>query len=1685
MAHESVVEQLSLFAGFERIESITVARERRRTGTDAAAEEVPPSAPIVPVLTAVPDASTETAARAEPDEAEPDEADGAEIVPIASARGARLSVARVVADNLAVVELLDLLRTQGRAPTEEEREVLSRWHGFGAAPQFFEDPAHATARQRFQELVGLAGYDAARRGVLNAHYSDHSLIEAMWRATAAFGVERGSFIEPGCGRGGFLALAPEGFHGLGVEIDPTTAEVCRLLSPTRHRVLAADFASLPVGSGVAALAIGNVPFGRLGCYDRVWNPTRRLSIHDHFLVKALSMLAPGGLALFITSRFTLDKQASFARRTMGELADFLGAVRLPASTHAAEAGTSVVSDIVAFRRRAAGEAAQHAEGFLDRVVELEGSEGATCSAYIAAHPAQVLGTLGIASSPFGPALTVSGPPPSADALYERLAVIAQSRPACAPSSAQDDLDALCPSGDRTGPVGRISIRNGTFVRVGEAGEEPFDPGRDGKELSALVELRDLVESLVAMEDRDEPDAQIEARRAQLRDAWTRYTATFGPINRVRVDEATGRRRRPRMGGFRSDPSFVRVAALERYDEATGTAQPASLLTGRMLTPPVTVERAASPEEALGISLAERGRLDVDLIAALLDISVAQVPAALGDLCFIDPVSGEVLERPAYLSGNVRRKLAQAEAAAASDPSFARNVAALASVVPPPVEADDLSGVIGAPWISDELVTQFAHTLVRHEWQKEHVSVAYVASSGEWIVSCPEWLRDQLCAGHEFGIAEMDALRVLSAALNGRSPIVTRRDEQNRSVVLADATQAAIEKAQLLSEAFDDWLLHSDPARAAAALAVYNDRFNAHAPRPYDGMGVPTPGLAADFELRPHQKAAIARIVCSGNSAIWHEVGTGKTAILVAAGMEMRRLGLITRPCYVVANNMLEQFAADLSRLYPAAEVLVVDKDDMNPRNRALFAARVRSHDFDAVVITHASFSRWPVAPEIEQDYRRAKLAELEEELRELRTAERANRSATQRAVKAVERQKAHHDAMLQAISDRLRSRQDDHAICFDNAGIDCLFIDEADVFKNGELHSGAQRLRGVPIGPGSQRAFDLSLKLFALSRRGSRRYVVEATGTPISNTIAELWVFMSQLRPDLLSEAGIASFDAFRATFAETTSAMELDVTRHYRRVERLARYKALPELSRLLAQFADIVTADDLGLERPALATGHRQVVSVTPAPALEAFITGEVAERADRIRSRAVEPDEDNWLKLSGDARFASFDWTAFRGEDIPDAHSTIAAAAQNIAGIYHAHKEQRYRSSGGLEHPRPGALQLVFSDLSTPGGAGKHCAYDQLRGRLVELGVPKDAVRYAHEFSTDEAREHMAEMARDGRIAVLIGSTAKLGVGVNVQDRAIALHHLDCPWRPRDIEQREGRILRQGNQNREVEIFAYVVQRSFAVTNWQTVERKASFIGQVLRATLDGPRSLVVTDAEALSFGQIKAVATGDEDFLRLAEAEEEVARLERLERSHIRQRATLRVEADAADTRAARLRTLAGESREVVARIAAVAEGEPWALAIDGEVHDSVFSAAAHLAKVPIWHHEPVRVGGCDIGARLRRSDDGLRIDAIIPGLSVYVVVNKPGVPGLATALRQFVKELRRLPERVESAEEGAREAEAAALRARAALCADFAHRDELHAARAAVCDLRALLERRYGVESSTGTTAGEHSSGGAA
>ena len=1391
---------------------------------------------------------------------------------------------------------------------------------------------------------------AARRSTLNAHYTDPAIATAIWDLCATLGFDGGTVLEPGCGAGAFLALAPAGCALVGVEVDPATAGIAQLLHPHAD-IRAEGFEDARLLAGSFDLAIGNVPFGKVALHDPVHNRHRH-SIHNHFIIKALHLVRPGGLVAVLTSRYTLDARSPAARRDIAELADLAGALRLPNTAHRASAGTDVVTDLLVLRRRIPDQRERHAGDWLDTaIVDLDGHD-LRINRWFSERPDQVVGTLGATGGVYrADDLTVT--PPAGDltaaitTAVERLAAVArnaglgwQPRPSSAPATRIATASPQAKEGSL--------VRDGAgFARIVNGTRQPHEPAKsDVAELALLLELRDSTQEILAAQAASLDDTAFAVAQAQLNDRYDTYLARFGPLNRFRLartgrtDPDTGadryRRLFPRMGGFGTDPDYWTVLALEHHDPDVGTTTKADIFTTRVVAPRIAPAGADTAAEALAISLDRSGSARLDTVADLLGCDPVTARAELATLVYDDPATGELTPASQYLSGDVRAKLATAICAAGDDDRYAINVEALTAVQPPDLLPGEIDARLGAPWIEVADIEAFARdTLAAPSVEIEHAPV-----TATWAVTCDTWHRRTVAATSEWGTARADAVGLLEASLNQRAATVWDIDGDGTRTVNPAETLAAREKQDTLERRFATWVWE-DPDRALRLAGIYNQRFNAVVLPAYDGAHLSFPGLADSFTPHPHQRDAAWRIVASGTDTLLaHAVGAGKTATMVLAGIELRRLGLVRRPAYVVPNHMLGQFTREFLQLYPAARVLVATREDASPGGRKRFVARCATGDFDAVICTHSSFERIPLS-------RATRSAYLGERIDTFRAAALESAGGKGLTVKRLEAAAARLESRHQAL--QAEQSKDDGAT-FEEAGVDFVFVDEAHLFKNKAFPT---RIQGAG-GSGSRRAEDLDVKLWWLRRTNGPRVACFATATPIANSVAEMYVMQSYLQPDVLAAAGIEAFDAWAATFGATVTALELAPDGgSYRLTTRFARFRNVPELLTMYRQAADARTAGQLDLPVPALAGGKPETVIVEPSDTLRDYVTG-LVDRAQQVRNRAVTPEEDNMLKVTGDGRRAALDLRLV--DRAPDpAGGKIAVAADRVAAIWAATRENRYVDPAGRQHPRPGALQFVFCDLGTP-RQGQWNVYDELRHQLVARGIPVDVIRYVHDATNDRAKADLFAACRDGRVAVLIGSTEKMGVGTNAQTRAVALHHLDCPWRPADLEQREGRLLRQGNQNSEVSILRYATEGSFDVFMWQTVERKAAFIAQVTAGN-PGARDLDDIGDQALSYAEVKALATGNPAIMEKAGVDAEIAKLQRLRSAHHRDQhalggthASALARADRHDRAAARIE--AALARRVDTR------GDRFAMTVIGTRHTGRADAGNALrTELARQHRQP--------------------------------------------------------------------------------------------------------------------------------
>jgi N12 class adenine-specific DNA methylase len=1424
--------------------------------------------------------------------------------------------------------------------------VLARWSGWGAVPEVFDDrrAEFAWAREQLAVLLSPAELAAARRNTLNAHYTDAALVQPMWRTVRALGFDRGRVLEPGCGSGNFLAFAPGGAQVTGIELDPVTAGIAGLLYPGAE-IRAESFAGSRDAEGSYDLAIGNVPFGNMVLHDRRHNPAGH-SIHNHFIVKALHLVRPGGLVAVLTSRFTMDARNPAARREIASLADLVGAIRLPGGAHQRAAGTSVITDILVLRRREPGRPPDAAAWEKTRHAELDGVQ-VPVNEYFLDHPDAVLGRMGAVHGAYRADDLVVRPSGDtiaafSDALSALIISARQRGLAYLPAdrSAESPRSVMPEAARYAQPDGYLRARpDGTFTRVVFGAEQPYAvPASQAAELADLLALRDGARALLAAEAASAEDTpEIAGLRAELGRRYDRFLAAYGPLNRFslrrtgRTDPATGEpvlaRIRPRQGGFAADPFAPLVYALEQFDPVGQRAAKAAVFRERVIAPRAPRLSADTPADALAICLDARGEPRLDEIARLLGTTEDDARTQLGTLVFDDPGTGRLVPAAEYLSGQVRQKLQQAERAAEDDSRFAVNVAELRQVIPPDLTPGEIDARLGAAWVDVTYVQQFLREILDDpRLRVEHPGGQIWAVRGD---------PHTVLARSTWGTSRYPAPQLAQALLEQRSievrDTVTDANGRDRSVLNADATLAAQEKAAELADRFSDWAWE-DPARATALARTYNDRFNSLVLRSYDDAQLSLPDLALTFRPRPHQVAAVARMIGEPAVLLAHEVGAGKTAEMIMGVTELRRLGLVRKPAVVVPNHMLEQFAREWLQLYPQAKVMTAGQEDLARDRRREFVARCATGTWDGIVMSRSAFERIPLSAREQQPY-------MDRELDQMRQWIKAAKAADGITVKKLE------GALLRA-EERLRAKLDsakDPGITFEATGIDYLCIDEAHGYKNLRTPSNI----GDAAIDGSMRASDLDMKINYLRRRNGRRVVTFATATPIANSVTEAYVMQRYLRPDLLAAAGIEVFDTWAATFGQVVSQVEL-APEGGSNFRLKARFANVPEMLRMLHVAADVKTAEDLALPVPDLKPrrdGQRapETVMVEPSDELLDYVR-DLGDRAARVRNRAVDPDEDNMLKISGDGRRAALD---LRLLALPQTTpGKISAAAGRIAAIWKAHQDDEYFDPGGVPYPVRGSLQLVFCDLGTPGPGWN--AYDELRDQLTARGLPPEAIRFIHEAKTDRDKAQLFAASRAGRVAVLVGSTEKMGVGTNVQDRAIALHHLDAPWRPADVAQRDGRILRQGNLNPQVEIIRYVTERSFDGYMWQTLERKARFIGQVMHGRLD-TREIADIGDTALSFSEVKAIATGNPLLIDKAEADATLARLQRAERAHLRNQDALRHAIGDYEAEIARL-TVFADAVDTAINRRQDTRGENFTMTVDQVRHDKRADAGQHIKDI---------------------------------------------------------------------------------------------------------------------------------------
>jgi N12 class adenine-specific DNA methylase len=1400
----------------------------------------------------------------------------------ATARGP-LTLAR---SNLQVLEVLARL-DPGQPLHPGQRAVLEQWAGWGLMAKAFDPyertPAWQQLGARLRELLTPEEGTAAQQATATSFYTSPTVTSAIWRVLVGLGLDGGQVLEPGCGSGLFIAATPASLpvDWTGVERDPVSARIAALLHPGA-RIITAPLERVSLPPASFAAACGNVPFADVTPYD----PTapKKLSLHNYFIWRAVQAVHPGGLVAVVTSRFTLDGEEPRARELLAEDADLVGAVRLPSGAFR-EYGTDVVADILVLRRRTSPPAEGAAPGWLaaSRQPQLRTS----VNGYFLSHPEQVLGHFETAGGAYhGQVLDVvfDGDrdrefEAALTAAIERIvAAGVQQRhtytPRRDPTTIPDDIVLVDKAGRKDGSFHLVNdvvhqVTRGRLVRVPRAGAE----------LRALIGLRDAIVALLDAEaDPDATDRVLAPLRATLNRRYDRYVATYGPLNRCKLiqgppDEDTGlptwSRRRPPMGGFRDDPDYVTVLALELYDDDTRTATKAPIFQQRVNRRPQRPERARDAADAVALCLDEHGHLDVATIARLLAISPGQVPGALGDLAYLDPAEQRWVPADEYLSGDVREKLEQARAAAARNPArYADHVARLQAVQPTDLGPEQIRAKLGVPWVEARDIQAF----LTETLGGQGVSVRHEPLTATWEVKVDSWTASSAAATAEWGTGRITAYELVQLACNGGAPVIYDQVEGPNGhpvdVKNIPETMLAEAKLQALNERFATWLWE-DPERTDRLVAVYNRRYNAVVLRRFDGSHLTFPGMAEWFTPYSAQRDIVYRIAATPAALCGFAVGGGKTAAMFMAAITLRRLGLAAKPMIVCPNHLLEQTAQEGKRLFPGAKILMASSEDVDKEHRKRFAARCAVGDWDAVVITQSAFTALRVHPDTEavwladqiELYRQAAMALAEGEERSSRTVKQIAKQADR----------------LEARQRELLDRRTDDGVTFEQLGVDYLLVDEAHYYKRLGFPT---RMEGFSV-EASTRATDLALKLWWLrGRTPGERCGAFFTGTPISNSLAELYVVLTYLMPDRLATLRIDSFDAFAGMFIEFRTQIEVDVSgASFRLHRRPAKFINVPELRMLLGEVADIRTRQTLGLATP----NAEFTTVVVPAPAeLRAFVATLVS-RADKIRAGGVDRKTDNMLAVCNDGRAAALD-LALVGIHTDDP-GKVDAVVEKVAAIWRQTADNRYPSKDGDPSPIPGALQVVFCDLGTPNRKKGTQVYGKIRRGLIAAGIPAARIRWVHSAKTDTDKAALFADCRAGRVSVLLGSTDKLGVGTNIQDRCVALHDVDAPYRPTDLEQRHGRGLRPGNHNRRVRINRYVSQGSFDSYMWQMLERKAAFIAQILTGELTA-REVEDVDPVALSYAEVKALATGQPLLLEAASVAAEIARLRNLAAGHTR-------------------------------------------------------------------------------------------------------------------------------------------------------------------------------------------------------
>lgn len=1360
-------------------------------------------------------------------------------------------------NNMAAINLLHELEIENRLATPEEQEVLSRYVGWGGLSMAFDEHNAAWAEE-FKELYASLSpeeYRAAMESTLTAFYTPPVVIKAMYDALDRLGFSQGNILEPSCGTGNFFGLLPESMQNSklhGVEIDSLTGRIAKQLYQ-KANIAIEGFEKTNLPDNHFDVVLGNVPFGEIRVNDSRYNAQKFL-IHDYFFAKALDKVRAGGVVMFITSKGTMDKASPEVRKYIAQRAELLGAIRLPDNTFKANAGTEVTSDILILQKR-------------DRVIDIEpdwvhldtDENGVTMNRYFVEHPDMVLGEIKMESTRFGtfePVCKARKDIPLSELLSNAVRRINGEIP-----ELDNRVDEISDEQELSVPADP-NVRNFSFTlvdgRVYFRENDRMQPASVSmtaeNRIKGLIQIRDYVRKLIEYQTEDYPEEMIHTEQENLNRLYDVYTAKYGLINS-----------RGNYLAFASDESYFLLCSLEVLDDEGNFKRKADMFTKRTIKPHREITSVETASEALALSIGEKARVDLPYMEQLTGKTQAELVQNLQGVIFkvpnCEPVSYVAADE--YLSGNVRNKLTVAELAAKNDPELAVNVEALKKVIPKDLSAAEISVRLGATWIPQEDIQRFVMELLTpSSYAAGRLKVRYTPINGDWFIENKSSDMGNVKADSTYGTKRASAYRIIEDTLNLRDTrifdYVYDEHGNKKAVFNAKETTAAQAKQEAIKQAFQDWIW-KDPERRNRLVRYYNDTFNSVRPREYDGSHITFGGISPEITLRPHQVNAIAHILYGGNTLLAHKVGAGKTFEMVAAAQESKRLGLCQKSMFVVPNHLVGQWASEYLRLYPSANILVTTKRDFETGNRKKFCGRIATGDYDAVIIGHSQFEKIPMSIGRQREQLEKQLDDIERGIDDVQASK-----GEQFTVKQLMKTRKAIKTKLEKLNDTKRK---DTVIDFEQLGVDRLFIDESHFYKNLYLYTKMRNVGGIAQTE-AQKSSDLFMKCRYLDEITGNRGTVFATGTPVSNSMVELYSVQRYLQYDTLAQNGLQHFDSWASTFGETVTALELAPEgTNYRAKTRFAKFYNLPELMQMFREVADIQTADMLKLPVPKV---NYHNIKTKPSE-IQTEMVASIAKRAEKVRARLVEPNIDNMLKITNDGRKLALDQRMIDPMLPDDPDSKVNACVDNVYRIWE-------------EHAATKAAQLAFCDLSTPKNDGTFNVYDDMREKLIAHGIPAEQIRFIHEATTDAQKKELFGKVRSGEVRVLFGSTPKMGAGTNVQDRLIAIHNLDCPWRPSDLEQRQGRIERQGNMFPEVEVYRYVTEQTFDAYLYQLVESKQKFISQIM--TSKSPvRSAEDVDEVALSFAEVKMLATGDERFKEKMDLDIQVSKLRVLKQSYL--------------------------------------------------------------------------------------------------------------------------------------------------------------------------------------------------------